>query len=145
MSLFKEIGKWVHGWHLEYLWQHTPNGDITVQKGAAQGAIAIGNLLTLLDSPEGEALKGYISNEGQDTIQKVEDLLERVEGDLMVVQTLPDTATKLKDYQFSTDERENTFVHNIVDTAALALNDGKVSILEGFTFLSIILAYIKGN
>lgn len=145
MSIFKEIGKWIRGWHLEYLWQNTPNGDITLEKGTANAAIAIANFRALLNSPEGLGIRALISNEGQDTINKVDAILDESEEKIAEVKTLPDLSGSFKDFQFSDDPKKNAFFHQLFDTVALALNDGKVSVLEGLGIVAIIMGAIKGK
>lgn len=141
--------KWVHGWRLDKffntLFQHSENGNISVKDAAAKVIDVIDQVLTLSNGSEAAIIEAAISEEGQVTIEQVKTELGAIKEALSLIDTLPDVATALKDFKFSPDANHNDFYHSLVSTAAIAFNDGKISLFEAISFAAQVALFIKDN
>lgn len=136
------LTKWIRGWRLDKLFQHSPNGDISVKDAAAKGIDIINQALAWWVQYE-PLFDSVVSNEGQASADQVKAELTTIEADLSTIQTLPDITTALKDYRFAKDDKRNDFYHSLVSTAALAFTDGKISLFEAISFIAQIALFVK--
>ena len=136
------IGKWIRGWHLERLFQHAPNGDISV-KDAAKKVVDIIDQIFIYWLQYEPIFDAIAPDDGEQSVAEIKAKLTEIQGILNVIETLPDISDNLKDFRFATDDKTNDFIHNLVSTAALAFNDGKISIFEAAGFAGQIALFIK--
>lgn len=142
------LTKWIRGWRLDKffdnLFQHSPNGEITVQEAAAKVVVVIDQSLALWAQYE-PLFDSIVSDDAQDSADDVKAELASIKQVLLTVQTLPDIADALKDYRFAEDDERNDFYHSLVSTAALSFSDGEISVFEALAFVAQVAVWVKEN
>jgi len=144
MPVFKAIAKWVRGWRLDKVFQHSPNGDISVKEASAKTIQVIDQTLALWTQYE-PLFDSLVSNEGEASAERIKAEIEIIKAKLTTLETLPDISEELKDYRFAKDDERNDFYHSLVTSAALMFNDGQISIFEAVSFIVQIAVFIKDN
>lgn len=141
--------KWVQGWRLDKffntLFKHSANGDISVKDAANKVIDVIDQITVILNGPEAAIIEAAISEEAQVTIEHVKEELQAIKNTLSLIDTIPSISTALKDFKFSPDEKHNDFYHSLVSTAAIAFNDGKISLFEAISFAAQVALFLKDN
>lgn len=124
------------------LFDSSPNGDISVKDAAQKGINVIDNVTAYWLQYE-SIFNAIASDDGIESVEKVKETLAEIKADLEVIETIPDIAEKLKDYRFADDDKRNDFYHSLITTAALAFNDGQISLFEAISFATQVAAFIK--
>ena len=134
--------KWIKGWRLDKLFQHSPNGGISVKDAATKGINVIDNVTAYWTQYE-PIFDAIASDDGVASVDKIKDVLAEIKADLQTIETIPDITDKLQDYRFANDDKRNQFYHELITTAALAFNDGQISLFEAISFATQIAVFIK--
>lgn len=142
MSIFKEIGKWIRGWHLERIFQKTPEGNISVVDARKK---AINFITTIEDNwaVYEPVFDSIVSDEAEESADNIKSIVSKAKADLQNIETLPDAATQLEGYNFAVSPERNKFYHDLLKTVAIAGNDGKFSVLEVVTIGALIYNFYK--
>ncbi len=138
MSL--HIFKWIRGWFPKHS-QH----EILLGDAIGKVVSVIDQALAIANGPEAQLIEGVISDEGQESIEKVKAKVIEIRAQLVAIQNLPDVAQQLQSYRFAGSDELNEFLHELVTTAATAFSDNYISLYEAVAFFARIADFIKKN
>lgn len=133
--------RWIKNLHL---FTHTDKGEISVKDAATKVFYVIDQVLIYWQQYEA-LFKEVLSDSADAKIDEVKAEVIKIKVDLQMIATLPDVADKLKDYHFSKDNKKDEFYHSLISTAAIAFNDGQISLFEGLSFAAQIAVFVKEN
>lgn len=120
----------------------SPSGQITIGDAVTKGVNALNDVIVKWDAykPEIEAM---ISDEGTASIEQVEAEIKAAIDKFKEVNTFPDLSAKLVDVKLADDQKRNDFYHSLLQQAALAGDDGNVSVPEFLLMVGTAIAFFK--
>jgi hypothetical protein len=133
-----DIVKWVKGWRLDKLFSHTSTGDISVQVASQQGIDFMAKVSEFINGQNAAILGALLGDKWNSLVVSANVIITEITSVLEGVVTLPDVATNLEQFEFSTDPKKNKIIHDIVTTSALIFSDGKISVSDAAFALILI-------
>lgn len=144
-KFFKNIVKWIRG---AKLFTSIPKKELSLRGGNDAIIKIIDQFTTRIEvngvrTAEAALIGKFISDEAEETIDKILEITEKIRTHLTNISLLTDIPEEFKDYVFSGNEEENDFYHNLLETVVIISSDGTISILDMLIFANLIKDYIN--
>ncbi len=122
----------------------SPAGNITIGDAVTKGVNALNDVIAKWDLYKPE-IEDLISEEGSASIEQVETEIKSAIEKFKDVNTFPDLSVKLVDVKLADDPKRNDFYHSLLQQAALAGDDGNISVPELLLMVGTAISFFKGN
>ncbi len=122
----------------------SPAGEITIGDAVTKGVNALNDVIAKWDLYKPE-IEDLISEEGTASIEEVETEIKNAIEKFKDVNTFPDLSVKLVDVKLADDPKRNDFYHSLLQQAALAGDDGNISVPELLLMVGTAISFFTGN